>query len=136
MAYNDPYWYRAHNGLRTLAQAVQVRDYYNKTNLPPYDNSTTPVMSAGSKGGRAVRDGKTGQDNPTIRLTTMAPNLSIITLDSEVEANIPESSPEPISAHATEQQAPDISIISVDEDTVDVPTPQATAANVVVEENE
>ena len=66
----------------------------------------------------------------------MAPNLSIITLDSEVEANIPESSPEPISAQATEQQAPNISIISIDEDTVDVPTPQATAANVVVEEEE
>ena len=24
LAYNDPYWYRAHNGLRTLAQAIQV----------------------------------------------------------------------------------------------------------------
>ena len=93
LAYNDPYWYRVHNGLHTLAQAIQVRDYYNKTNLPPYDNSTTPAMSVGSQGGRAERDGETGQNNPTIRLTTMAPNLSIITLDSEVEANIPESSP-------------------------------------------
>ena len=49
---------------------------------------------------------------------------------------LPESSPAPISAHATEQQAPNISIIGVVEDTVDVPTPQATAANVVVEEEE
>jgi hypothetical protein len=49
----------------------------------------------------------------------MAPNISIITLDSEVEANIPESSPEPISAHATEQQAPNTSIISIDEDLFD-----------------
>jgi hypothetical protein len=35
-AYNDPYWYRPHNGITTRAQAVQIRDYYNKTELPPY----------------------------------------------------------------------------------------------------
>ena len=34
LAYNDPYLYRVHNGLRTLAQATQVRDYYNKPDLP------------------------------------------------------------------------------------------------------
>ena len=92
-AYNDPYWYRTNNGILTRAQAVQIQDYYNMSELPPYANSAT-------------------------------------------EANIPESSPESISAQATEQQAPNISIISIDEDTVDVPTPQATAANVVVEEEE
>ena len=85
LPYNDPYWYRAHNGLRTLAQAIQVRDYYNKTNLPPYDCSTNPAMSTGSPGGRAERDGQTGQDNSTISFTTMAPNLSIITLDQDME---------------------------------------------------
>ena len=40
------------------------------------------------------------------------------------------------SAQVVEQQAPNISIISIDEDTVDVPTPQETAATVVVEEEE
>ena len=30
-AYNDPYWYRPHNGIAAKAQAVQIRDYYNKT---------------------------------------------------------------------------------------------------------
>jgi hypothetical protein len=35
-AYNDPYWYRPHNGIATKAQAVQIRDYYNKTELTPY----------------------------------------------------------------------------------------------------
>ena len=56
--------------------------------------------------------------------------------NSATEANIPESPPEPISAHATEQQAPNISIISIDEDTVDIPTPQETAAKAFVEEEE
>jgi hypothetical protein len=36
VAYNDPYWYRPHNGLTTRAHAEQIRDYYNKTELPPY----------------------------------------------------------------------------------------------------
>ena len=35
-AYNDPYWYRQNNGIRTHEQAVQIRNYYNKTDLPPY----------------------------------------------------------------------------------------------------
>ena len=30
VAYNDPYWYRQANGLRTLSQAIQVKEYYNK----------------------------------------------------------------------------------------------------------
>ena len=85
LAYNEPYWYRAHNGLRTLAQAIQVRDYYNKTNLPPYDHSTTPAMSTDSLDWSAERDGQTGQDNQTTILTTMAPNLCIITLDQDME---------------------------------------------------
>ena len=33
---NDPYWYRTNNGIQTRAQAVQIRDYYNKSELPPY----------------------------------------------------------------------------------------------------
>ena len=35
-AYNDPYWYRPHTGITTRAQAVQIRNYYNKTELSPY----------------------------------------------------------------------------------------------------
>ena len=35
-AYNDPYWYRPNNEIRTHEQAVQIRNYYNKTDLPPY----------------------------------------------------------------------------------------------------
>ena len=34
--YNDPYWYRLNNGLRTLEQATQVRDYYRRKDLPWY----------------------------------------------------------------------------------------------------
>ena len=38
--------------------------------------------------------------------------------------------------HVVGQHSPNLSIISIDEDTVDVPAPQETAANVVVEEEE
>ena len=34
--YNDTYWYRPNNGLRTLEQATQVRDYYGRKDLPWY----------------------------------------------------------------------------------------------------
>ena len=53
LAYNDPYWYRVHNGLRTLAQATQVRDYHNKPDLPPYGDPTIPTLSTDSAGRRA-----------------------------------------------------------------------------------
>ena len=36
-AYNDPYWYRPNNGIRTREQVEQIQEYYNKTDLPPYD---------------------------------------------------------------------------------------------------
>jgi hypothetical protein len=35
VAYNDLLRYRAANRLRTLEQAIQVRDYNNKIYLPP-----------------------------------------------------------------------------------------------------
>ena len=35
-AYNDPYWYRPNNGVRTREQAEQIREYYNQRELPPY----------------------------------------------------------------------------------------------------
>jgi hypothetical protein len=85
LAYNDSYWYRVHNRLRTLAQAIQVRDYYNKTNLPPYDDSTTPTMSTDSPGWRAERAGQQVQDKQLSSSTSMAPNLSVITLDQDTE---------------------------------------------------
>jgi hypothetical protein len=48
--YNDPYWYRPHNGLTTLIQATQVRDYYGRKDLPWYaemeDVATTTGVSA------------------------------------------------------------------------------------------
>jgi hypothetical protein len=90
---NDPYWYRTNNGIQTRAQAVQIRDYYNKSELPPYETN-------------------------------------------EVEATIPASSLEPMGAQALGQQAPNLSIISTDEDMVDVSAPQEKAANVTVEEEE
>jgi hypothetical protein len=90
-AYNDPYWYRTNNGIQTRAQAVQIRDYNNRSKLPPYETN-------------------------------------------EMEANIPASSPEPMSAHVVGQHAPNLSIISIDEGMVNVPAPQETAANVTIEE--
>ena len=39
VAYNDPYWYRPNNGIQTREQAVQIWDYYNKNELPPYGES-------------------------------------------------------------------------------------------------
>ena len=44
--YNDPYWYRPKNGLTTLMQATQVRDYYGRKDLPWYAEmvgATTPT---------------------------------------------------------------------------------------------
>jgi hypothetical protein len=51
-----------------------------------------------------------------------------------VEANIPASSAEPMGAHVVGQQASNLSIISIDEDTADVPASQETVSNVIVEE--
>ena len=34
-AYNDPYWYRPNNGIRTREQVEQIQEYYNKSELPP-----------------------------------------------------------------------------------------------------
>ena len=34
--YNDPYWHRTNNGLITLEQATQMRDYYGRVDLPWY----------------------------------------------------------------------------------------------------
>ena len=44
--YNDPYWYGSNNGLTTLKQATQVRDYYGSKDLPWYAERecATPTM--------------------------------------------------------------------------------------------
>ena len=76
-AYNDPYWYRPNNGIRTHEQAVQIRDYYNKTELPPYGEyeveTNTHVVTLTPVGPPAV--GHT------------APNLSVITIDVDMEGD-------------------------------------------------
>ena len=77
-AYNDPYWYRTNNGIRTREQAEQVREYYNKSELPPYGEAevetNTQVITMTSEGSLAV--------GPT------APNLSVINLvDTETDTD-------------------------------------------------
>ena len=45
--YNDPYWYRPNNGLRTLEQATQVRDYYGRKDLPWYAEMESTTATTG-----------------------------------------------------------------------------------------
>ena len=74
-AYNDPYWYWPNNGIRTHEQAVQIRNYYNKTDLPPYGEDeverNTQMVPLIPESPQAV--------GPT------APNLSVITIDVDME---------------------------------------------------
>jgi hypothetical protein len=108
VTYNDPY----NNGLRTLDQAIQVRDYYNKTYLPPYgDHATQTSASAPSSwpGQAHVNDAQYTirarkrspaqmreintvkeedlpdvlKDLPPTRTTNADPNLSIIVMDQD-----------------------------------------------------
>ena len=44
-AYNDTCWYRSDNGIRTYEQAVQIRNYYNKTELPSYGEYTAEATT-------------------------------------------------------------------------------------------
>ena len=80
-AYNDPYWYRPNNEIRTHEQAVQIRDYYNKTELPPYGEyeveTNTQALTLTPEGPQAV--GHT------------APNLSVITIDVDMEGDTEEA---------------------------------------------
>ena len=85
LAYNDPYWYRVHNGLRTLAQATQVRDYYNKTDLPPYGDPTNPTLSTDSAGRIAERARQQVKDTKPTSSTAMAPNIRVIILAQDSE---------------------------------------------------
>ena len=76
-AYNDPYWYLPNNGIQTRDQAVQIRDYYNKSELPPYGDyerkANTQALTPTPKGTHAV--GHT------------APNLSVIMIDVDMESD-------------------------------------------------
>ena len=76
-AYNDPYWYRLNNGVRTRQQAEQIREYYNKSELPPYGETevetTTQPLTSTLEGSQAV--GHT------------APNLSVIIIDVDMESD-------------------------------------------------
>ena len=76
-AYIDPYWYRPNNGIRTYEQAVQIRNYYNKTELPPYGEyeaeANTQAVTLTPEGPQAVRQ--------------PVPNLSIITIDVNMESD-------------------------------------------------
>ena len=75
MAYNDPYWYRPNNGIQTQAQAVQIQDYYNNSELPPYGDyeveANTQALTPAPKGIHVV--GHT------------APSPSVTTIDEDIE---------------------------------------------------
>jgi hypothetical protein len=43
--YDAPFWYQRHNGLSTLAQAQQVRTYYQQSKLPWYSARSLPKES-------------------------------------------------------------------------------------------
>jgi hypothetical protein len=88
-AYNDPYWYRPNNGIQLRAQAVQIRNYYNKSELPPYG-------------------------------------------DYEVEVNTQALSPVLTSDHAVGQKAPNLSIITIDEDIKDGTETAGTQVTVAI----
>ena len=75
--YNDPYWYRPNNGIRTYDQAVQIRNYYNRTDLPPYDEYEVEIIQ------QAV---SLTPEEPQV-LEQPAPNLSNITIDVDIESD-------------------------------------------------
>ena len=76
-AYNDPYWYRPNNGVRTREQAEQIREYYNKSELPPYGETevetTTQPLTLTLESAQAV--GHT------------APNPSPIIIEVDMESD-------------------------------------------------
>jgi hypothetical protein len=74
VAYNDSYWYRINNGIQTRAQAVQIRNYYNKREFPPYGanevKANIPALSPDLMSPHAVRQ--------------QAPNLTFISIDEDM----------------------------------------------------
>ena len=95
LAYNDPYWYRLNNGLRTRAQAIQVQTYYNQPTLPPYGEmelvKSPTAVAAGVKGlqGTLVTRVPINSDPPA------APIYSIIILDHDKTQDAQGSPPQP-----------------------------------------
>jgi hypothetical protein len=80
-AYNDSYWYRPHNGITTRAQAVQIWDYYNKTELPPYGDRDESADTQGHLAGPV----ETHEEWQTCAHELNAPQLSIIEIDQDME---------------------------------------------------
>ena len=74
-AYNDPYWYRTNNCIRTREQAEQIRDYYNKSELPLYGEVEVETNT------QAVT--LTPENPQAVGHTT--PNLSVIMLEVDIE---------------------------------------------------
>jgi hypothetical protein len=120
-AYNDPYWYRPNNGIQTQAQAVQIRDYYNKSELPPYGDyeveANMQALTLTPKGTHAV--GNT------------APNLSVITIDEDMEEGTEAAGTKATTATPSGYQAS-----AHHQDRQTVPAPQSTVTNVLEEKEE
>ena len=49
------FWYQRHNGLSTLAQAMQVQTYYQQRKLPWYSNKSLPKTPAASQPARPLQ---------------------------------------------------------------------------------
>ena len=93
-AYNDPYWYRPHNGITTRAQAVQIRDYYNKTELPPYGDSDESAETQA----HLASPGETHDERQTGAHVLNAPQHSIIEIDQDTEVSTDTTAQDPVLA--------------------------------------
>ena len=89
-AYNDPYWYRPHNGITTRDQAEQIREYYNKTELPPHGYQDEHRAAPQAPLAGLVESTEEWQ---TYAHEFSAPQLSIIEIDQDMEDN--KALPEP-----------------------------------------
>jgi hypothetical protein len=81
-AYNDPYWYRSHNGISTTAQAVQIRDYYNKTKLLLHGDREESIADTQAPSDSPVEIHEEWQ---TYDHEPNAPQLSIIEINQDRE---------------------------------------------------
>jgi hypothetical protein len=83
LAYDDPYWYRLNNVLRTRAQAFQVQHYYNQPTLLPYGEEglvkSTKAAAEEVEGSR----GTPGTRDPLNSKPPAAPTPIIIPLNHD-----------------------------------------------------
>ena len=93
-AYNDPYWYRPHNGITTRAQAVQIRNYYSKTELPPYGDcgGSAETQAQPANPEEIHEEGQTGAH------VLNAPQHSIIEIDQDMEEGTDTTAQAPVGA--------------------------------------